>query len=162
MYRCLFWRWRTHGFYHRHVSYSLPTDSTRSHFPLMHCWWERFYIAEWKCRNTTKILCCTYVISQWKSTLLSFITISMLCYLWLHQSSYCSWSRENGSPLGKRVAIFADDNYKCIFWNENYRVPIQISLQFVRRSPIDKKPTLVQVMTCRRTGDKPLPELMLT
>ena len=40
----------------------------------------------------------------------------------------------------------ADDNLKCIFWNENDRIPIQISLKFFPRSPIDNKPSLVQVM----------------
>ena len=39
---------------------------------------------------------------------------------------------------------------------------IFISLKFVLRSPIDNKPALVQVMAWRQTGDKPLPELMLT
>ena len=29
-------------------------------------------------------------------------------------------------------------------------------------SPIDNKPALAQVMVCRRTGDKPLPEPMMT
>ena len=59
-------------------------------------------------------------------------------------------------------AIMADSNFKCIFLNENDRTPIQISPQSVPRSPIDNKPALVQVMAWRRTGDKPLPELMLT
>ena len=57
------------------------------------------------------------------------------------------------------AAILADDNFKCIFLNEN---PIQISLKFVLRSPIDNIPAFVQVMACRLFGDKPLPELMLT
>ena len=39
---------------------------------------------------------------------------------------------------------------------------IQISLKFVRKSPIDNKRALVQVMAWRRTGDKPLPEPMIT
>ena len=60
------------------------------------------------------------------------------------------------------AAISADDNFKCIFLNENDRIPIRISLKFVLRSPIDNKPALVQVMAWRRTGDKQLPELMLT
>ena len=60
------------------------------------------------------------------------------------------------------VAIVAGDNFKCIFLNENDSIPIQISQKFVPRSSIDKKPALVQVMAWRRTGDKPLPELMLT
>ena len=59
------------------------------------------------------------------------------------------------------AAILADDIFKCIFLNENDRNPIQISLKFVPRSPIDNKPALVQVMAWRRTGDKPLPESML-
>ena len=60
------------------------------------------------------------------------------------------------------AAILADDNFKCIFLNENDRIPIQISLKFVPRSPIDSKPALVYVMAWRLSGDKPLPEPMLT
>ena len=60
------------------------------------------------------------------------------------------------------AAILTDDNFKCIFLNENDRIPIRISLKFVPRSAINNKPGLVQVMAWRRTGDKPLPELMLT
>ena len=59
------------------------------------------------------------------------------------------------------TAILTDDIFKCIFLNENDRISIWISLKFVRRSPIDNKPALVQVMTWHRTGDKPLPEPML-
>ena len=58
--------------------------------------------------------------------------------------------------------ILVDDNFKYIFLNENYRIPIQLSLKFVPRSPIDNKPAMVQVMAWRQTGDKPLPELLLT
>ena len=60
------------------------------------------------------------------------------------------------------AAILAEDNFKCIFLNENDRIPIWISLKFVPRSLIDNKPALVQVMAWRRIGDKSLPELMLT
>ena len=59
-------------------------------------------------------------------------------------------------------AILADDNFKCIFLSENNRLLIRISLKFVSRSPIDNKPALVQVMAWGRTGDKPLPESILT
>ena len=65
-------------------------------------------------------------------------------------------------PLDKMVAIVADDIFKCIFLNENGRIPIQISLKFVPKSPINNMPTLVQIMAWRRTGDKPLPEPMIT
>ena len=65
-------------------------------------------------------------------------------------------------PLDKMAAILADDISKCIFLNENDRIPIQISLKFVSRSPIDIKPALVQIMAWRRIGDKPLSEPILT
>ena len=32
-------------------------------------------------------------------------------------------------PLDKMAAILADDKFKCIFFNENYRIPIRISLK---------------------------------
>ena len=60
------------------------------------------------------------------------------------------------------AAILADFYFKCIFLNENGRILIPISLKFIPRRPIDNKPALVQVMTWRRPGDKPLPETMLT
>ena len=59
------------------------------------------------------------------------------------------------------ATISADDNLKCILLNENDRIPIQILLKLVPRSPIDNKP-LVQVMAWRRPGDKPLPKSMMT
>ena len=60
------------------------------------------------------------------------------------------------------AANLADDIFNCIFLNENDRIPIQISLKFVPRSPIDNKPALVQIMAWRCVGDKPLSEPMLT
>ena len=35
--------------------------------------------------------------------------------------------------LDKMATILADDNFKCIFLNENERIPIRISLTFVPR-----------------------------
>ena len=60
------------------------------------------------------------------------------------------------------AAIPADDTFKYISLNENDKIPIQISLEFILRSPINNKPALVQVMAWRRTGGKPLSEPMLT
>ena len=64
-------------------------------------------------------------------------------------------------PLDKMAAILPDDIFKCISLNENDIIPIQISLKFVPKSPIDNKPALVQAMAWRWTRDKPLPEPML-
>ena len=63
--------------------------------------------------------------------------------------------------MNKMAGILADGIFKCIFLNENDWIPIQISLKFVPRNPIDNKAALVQVMAWRRTGDKPLPEPMM-
>ena len=60
------------------------------------------------------------------------------------------------------ATILADSILEWIFLNENVRILIQISLKFVPKSPIDNKPALVQVMAWRQTGDKPLPEPMMT
>ena len=42
------------------------------------------------------------------------------------------------------MAAILSDEY--IFLNENYRNPIQTSLKFVPRSPINNKPVLVEAM----------------
>ena len=45
---------------------------------------------------------------------------------------------------------------------ENVWIFIKISLKFVPKGPIDNKPALVEVMAWHSTGNKPLPEPMLT
>ena len=60
------------------------------------------------------------------------------------------------------ATILSDDIFKCIFVNENDKIPIQISLELVTGRPIDIKPVLVQVIAWRRTGDKPLLEPLMT
>ena len=67
----------------------------------------------------------------------------------------------NSFPPGQIVIILADDIFKWILLDENDIIPIQISLKFVSRSPINNKPALVQVMALHRTGDTPLHEPML-
>ena len=57
---------------------------------------------------------------------------------------------------------FADAIFRCIFVYEKFWILIKISLEFVPKGPIDNNSTLVQVMAWRQTGDKPLPEPMMT
>ena len=56
-----------------------------------------------------------------------------------------------------------DDIFKPIF-NESVwiSITITISLKFIPKGPIDYKSALVQVVAWHRTGEKPLPESMLT
>ena len=56
---------------------------------------------------------------------------------------------------------FADDIFKCIFFNENVSIAIRISLKFVPKGPINNNLALVQIMAWRRPGDKPLSEPMM-
>ena len=56
---------------------------------------------------------------------------------------------------------FADDTFKRIFFNENVRILMKISLKFVPEGPFNNIPALVQIMAWRRSGDKPLSEPMI-
>ena len=56
---------------------------------------------------------------------------------------------------------FADDIFKCPFFNKNVWISIKISLKFVPKGPINNIPSLVQIMAWRRPGDKPISEPMM-
>ena len=57
---------------------------------------------------------------------------------------------------------FADDSFERNFLNEKFCIAIRISLKVDPNGLIDNKSALVQVMAWRQTGDKPLPEPLLT
>ena len=59
------------------------------------------------------------------------------------------------------AATLADDIFKCIFFNENVYISLNISLKFVPKVRIDNIPALVQIVAWRRPGDKPLFEPMM-
>ena len=75
----------------------------------------------------------------------------------------CSYDEQAVNTLrsGQNDRHFATDIFKCIFLNENIWVSIKISLKFVRQCPINNVPTLIQVMTWHRPGDKSLSEPMV-
>ena len=62
---------------------------------------------------------------------------------------------------GQNGRHFADDTYRRIFFNENVKSSIKISLKFVPKGPMNNIPALVQLMARRRPGDKPLSEPMM-
>ena len=66
------------------------------------------------------------------------------------------------SPPWQNGCHLADNISKCIFMNEKALYLIPIPLKFVPKGLIDNKSGLVQVMAWGPTGDKPLPEPMLT
>ena len=63
-------------------------------------------------------------------------------------------SKQNGRHLPNNI-------FKCIFLNGNVWILTKISLRFVSMGPINNIPALVQIMSWRRPGDKPLSEPML-
>ena len=77
--------------------------------------------------------------------------VSGLLVLTFHQSINTLRTRQNGRR-------FADDTFKRIFFNENVRISIKISLKIVPKGPINNNPALVQMMAWHRPGDKPLSE----
>ena len=56
---------------------------------------------------------------------------------------------------------FAEDIFKCIFWNENEWISPWISLRFVPKVRINNITALVQIMAWRWSGGNPLPEPMM-
>ena len=56
------------------------------------------------------------------------------------------------------AASFADDFFIGIFLNGDFRISNKISLKHVPCGLIVNKPSLVQIMGCRRKGDNPLSE----
>ena len=56
---------------------------------------------------------------------------------------------------------FADDIFKCIFFNENFLILNKISLKYVPWGLIDNMAALAQLMAWHRIGDKPLSVPML-
>ena len=63
-------------------------------------------------------------------------------------------SRQNGPP-------FEDAIFKLIFVNENVWILIKISVKFAPNGPVNNILALVQIMTWRQLGDKPLSEAMM-
>ena len=57
--------------------------------------------------------------------------------------------------------LFHRRHFQTYFLNENVRISIKISLKFVPKGPVNSIPTLVQIMTWRWPGAKPLSEPMM-
>ena len=59
------------------------------------------------------------------------------------------------------AAIFTDDIFKCILFNEKGLISTKISFKFIPKGPIDNIPALVQTVAWHRRGDKQLSQLMM-
>ena len=90
---------------------------------------------------------CHHLNQRWQS-LLACMCVTR--YRWMNTLR----PRQNGRH-------FPVDIFKCIFLTENVWIFIKISLKFVPKGPINKIPSLVQIMAWRRWGAKPLSEPMM-
>ena len=60
------------------------------------------------------------------------------------------------------AAIWPDDIFICILFNNNVQISIKISVKFVPNGPINDIHALVQIMAWRQPGDIPLSEPVTT
>ena len=60
------------------------------------------------------------------------------------------------------MAAILQMTFSNVFFNRFFCILNQISFNYVSKSPLDNKAALAQVMTWHQTGDKPLPELIIT
>ena len=84
--------------------------------------------------------------------------------IYVHVNSWkdgCQCSLIPANEAETKWQSFHIRHFKCIFLNENYWIPIHISLKFVPKGPIYNIPPLDQIMAWRCPGDKALSETML-
>ena len=91
------------------------------------------------------------ILSSWASGTTAYMC---LCQVVIGPLRLIKTLRQNGPH-------FTDNIFKCIFLNENVRIPIEISLKFVPKGPFNYIPALVQIMAWHRRGDTPLSEPMM-
>ena len=81
-------------------------------------------------------------------------------FIFGNMKMYCTFYPFPREILRKRPP-FRRRSFKCIFFDENIRISINISLKFVPKGQISNIPALVQIMAWRRPGHKPLSEPMM-
>ena len=94
--------------------------------------------------------------------------VELWCFLWCQsaQTAEQTVNRQGNQHINtlrprQNGRHFADNNFNCIFLNENVRISIEISLKFFPKGRINNTPSLVQIMAWRRRSDKPLSEPMM-
>ena len=90
--------------------------------------------------------------------------ICLTSSLWNNSASQClqvCLKDINTLRLKQNDCHFPDENFKCIFLNENVWFTSKISLKFNPQGPINNIPALVQIMAWWWSGTKPLSEPMM-
>ena len=97
---------------------------------------------------------------QWRGKYIHLMTSSWFAQYNWRNIGYLRLPETHLNTLrpGQDGRYIPDDIFECIFFNENVKISIKISLKFVLKGPINIIPALVQIMAWRRPGDKPLSE----
>ena len=72
------------------------------------------------------------------------LSLTKILLKFIHPLTHWGWD--------KMAAIFADDIFKYLSFNENLRILIHISLKLVPNGPINNNPSLVQIIQTRPTS----------
>ena len=99
---------------------------------------------------------CTWSCSLW----VQFPYV--IYYPWL----LTPWHKDSGYKINtlrprRNGRYFAHDDLNCILFNEKAWISTKCSLKCVRKCLINNIPPFVRIMAWRRTGDKPLSELLM-
>ena len=112
------------------------------------------FIANWYCIVFSGII----IVKHGDAYIMVFLlgTYHLLPWIWL--STPLPWSSWNKKLRPRQICrYYADDTYKCIFFNKN----ILFRLMCAPKGPINNIPALVRIMAWCRLGDKPLYERMM-
>ena len=90
-------------------------------------------------RRPQILVICHLIIILFRNTPTQLLVYVSHISFWLHGEKPLTHL-----PLDKMAAFLADNTFKCIFLNENDRIPIQIWQKCVSQSPIDNKPAAKQ------------------
>ena len=128
---------------HKEYGYMLPRSFTYQ------------YVNPWPadfCHKTYRFTFCHFAKLSWH----------MVFEILPHRSKkkYLYYNINSSAP-GQNGHHYSDDIFKCIFLNDNVRILIKISLNFVANVWINNIPPLVQIMAWHQPGAKTLAEPMM-
>ena len=160
---CLSWRWWQHLYpwcWHLPPSLDHCSHGWRHICKMMATSWESF---SGVCPES--FICRSRLENSWMITWAGMVTWHMYVRNVLIHCGDFAYSFFNSFPPGQNGLSLADDNFKCIFVNENDTQMIEFKFKFHRNlfpGAIDNNPALAPIMAWPRTDDKPLLEPMLT
>ena len=102
---------------------------------------------------------------KWKVAMIVFMWWSSLAWNWYQEDWCIFWLLHylkaliiSKLRLRQNGRHFPDDIFKYFFLNKKIWISIKNSLNFVPKGPVNNIPALVQLMSWRQPGDKPLSE----